>query len=134
MTGIQYQDDASLHRWGRNLGTIAPAVHELAGRHGQLQAEVEQAVAVVNQLAGQGATDVPGAKAVVAEVEAIKAELASIQGQETAAKLKRLAERAEALGALYRSHHETDEGRLNGERGSRAQERRADVGAAEQDT
>lgn len=135
-TMVQHQDDASLQRWGRNLTTIGPAIEEMA-RDADKKAQLAGAIAAsVQKLATQGETDLPAHPTVTAEAAAIAAELKQAQAESEAAvaRLRGLAARADALGASYRRNHEVDEARLNGERGSRAREKRADVGLAEQDT
>lgn len=133
---VQHQDDVSLQRWGRNLTTVSPAIEELAkgaDKHGEVAGAVASAVA---KLASQGEDELPAAPTVVAEAQAIAAELRQVEAEQAAAaqKLRSLMGRADALGASYRRNHETDEARLAGERGGRHRERRADVGHAEQDT
>lgn len=133
---IQHQDDASLQKWGRNLTSVSPALEELA-KSTDSQGQVAGAVAAaVSRLAAQGDDELPAAKAVVAETQAIAAELKQIEAEQAAAaqRLRSLMGRADALGASYKRNHEVDEARLAGERGGRHREKRADVTAAEQDT
>lgn len=133
---IRHDEGSSLQRWGRNLKTIAPAIDELA-TEARKQSDVTDAIAKgVERLATQGENDLPAHPALTAEAEAIAAGLREVRAEEEvrAERLRSLAARAEVLAARYGTQHETDEARLNGERGGRAKERRADVSAAEQDT
>jgi hypothetical protein len=133
---IRHEDDASLQRWGRNLKDIAPALDELATSARQ-QTDVANAVAQsVAKLALQGENDLPAHASLTSEAESIASELRALNAENEvrADKMRTLAARGEALALRYGTQHETDEGRLNGERGSRSQEKRADVGTAEQDT
>ncbi|MFG2165499.1 hypothetical protein [Micromonospora chersina] len=133
---VQHQDDVSLQRWGRNLTTVSPAIEELA-KQADAQGQLAGAVATaVGKLAAQGDDELPAAKTVTAEAQAIAAELKQVEAEQAAAaqKLRSLMGRADALGASYKRNHEVDEARLAGERGGRHRERRADVSQAEQDT
>jgi len=90
---------------------------------------VEALAASIAKLRAQGEDELPADRGLVAEVEAIAAELREIREDDRTAMA-----RAEELGAQYGRAHEVDEARLAGERGGRAREKRADVSAAERDT
>lgn len=131
---VRHDDDASLQRWGRNLKTISPAIEELLQAARQ-QDELAEAIASgVSKLAVQGESELPADRALVAEAEAIAAELRELMTDDRAGRLARLRDRADELVRSYGRLHEVDEARLAGERGGRAREKRADVAAAESDT
>lgn len=131
---VRHDDDASLQRWGRNLKTISPAIEELLQAARQ-QDELAEAIASgVSKLAVQGESELPADRALVAEAEAIAAELRELMTDDRAGRLARLRARADELARSYGRLHEVDEARLAGERGGRAREKRADVAAAESDT
>lgn len=137
-TGLRPNEDSSLQNWGRHqLPAIAPAIHSLAGREARANEDakqVTQGVAKMAQMANDGT--LPADKRLAAETEALAKEMKQIDNEAEALNARRraAAAKAEALPGMYRSQHETDEDRLDTPRGSRAAERRADVGTAEQDT
>jgi hypothetical protein len=135
MTTPTHRDDSSLQGWGRNLGTIAPALEELGRTYTQIHDHDATASAAVQKLATQGETDLPAAKPLTAELTSLAAELKSIADEQEAlnARRRRARDRAEVLPTTYRREHETDEDRLNAPRNGRAAEKRADVTSAEQD-
>lgn len=131
--GVRHDDDASLQRWGRNLRTIAPALEDLAKTAEQTNRLAAAITSGVKRLAGQGEIDLPADPNLVAEAEAIAAELKAIQAEDPTHRLRALAARAEVLAGQYHQRHEVDEARLSGERGGRHKEKRADVSTAEKD-
>jgi hypothetical protein len=133
---VQARDDASLQGWGRDLSSIGPALGELANVGRASAEQAEAAVAGLGRLAALGSDELPADRGLVAEVQGVHAEASRWQAQmaEAAAGLASLSARADGLPAAYRVAHDTDEGRLAGERGGVEREKRADVGRAEQDT
>lgn len=136
MTTPVHKDDASLQAWGRNLRHIAPAYDELGKRYNQVHAEDATAAEALRKIAAQADSDLPVAKPLAAEVQAIAAEAQAIAAaqEELNARRRSLRDRSEVLPTTYRREHETDEDRVNAPRNGRAAEKRADVTAAEQDT
>lgn len=134
--GIARNPDASLQRWGRDLASISPALDELAEGTGRTAETISGAAEAVKALAELGDSELPADRGLVAEAQAIYADLARIAAAQEAlqAQLRQLSTRGDALAASYKRQHETDEARLSGERGGVAREKRADVSAAEQDT
>jgi hypothetical protein len=132
--GIEHQDDASLYRWGRNLGTVSPAVEELAKAARVQEEQLTAVTKAVSQLSVQGESSQPADRAVVSQVQAVQARLAAVAANPVSAELAAIATEAEGLRALYMRRHDGDEGRLSGERGGRHVEKRADVQSGEQDT
>lgn len=130
------RDDASLQAWGRHLGTVAPAVQEVASASSKVTEQDQVVASSLGKLAQMGESDLPASRSLTAEVQAAAAEAKSIADDAAAldARRRALAARAETLPSRYHREHETDEARLRGERGGRHRERRADVSAAEQDT
>jgi hypothetical protein len=133
---IDYSPDSSLQRWGRNLKTVAPALTEQANGMRSRKVEMEAVAGAMRKLSEQGDTDLPADKDVVAEMQRLTRvmEEAAREQAELEAKVRRYAAVAETLGNQYQRQHKMDEDRLNGTRGGRAREKRADVGNAEQDT
>jgi hypothetical protein len=136
MTGIHHSDDSSLQAWGRGLKTIGPALQEIHKQHEAAHQATVAATEAVTKIANQAQSDLPVSRALAAEADSIAAGLRSVQADEEALAKRRAAliGRAEALPGTYNKEHETDEDRLTAPRVSRAAEKRADVGAAEQDT
>lgn len=132
---IQHSDDASLQRWGRNIGSIGQALAEVADVDSKAHEAGKTVTAGIRKLAVQGENDQPASKRLVAELDHIARSSQRIDDEIEAliAQRRALAAQAEALPARYRTDHETDEARLQGERGGRQREKRADVTAAEQD-
>jgi hypothetical protein len=130
---IRYNDDSSLQGWGRNLKTIAPALRDMARRRQALENEEAAAFAAIQNLATQGENDLPAGSAITSEMQNLAAQVRTEQGNSGAARLRRLADQADALPGTYERDHETDEDRMHTPRKSRQHERRADVAAAEQD-
>lgn len=131
-----FAEDSSLQGWGRKLRLIAPAIEEKA-KEDRARAEAGAATTeAISKLAAQGESDLPASKALTAELESIAAEMKKLDAEAAAIAEKRgrLAAQAEVLPAKYRSEHEMDEDRLDGVRGSREREKRADVTNAERDT
>ncbi|WBB94153.1 hypothetical protein [Verrucosispora sp. WMMC514] len=129
-------DDMSLQKWGIVLSDIAPACDEAASELGRQIEAMDALTAGVKQLASYGENDLPAIKPLVAEVEAIAAEQAAIRAEADAlvTRQRRLAARAEVLPGMFNRGHYLDKDRMDGVRGSRRAEKRADVAAAERDT
>jgi chromosome segregation ATPase len=131
-----HNPDGSLQNWGRNLGTVGPALEEVGNVHASARAVHAQATAALQKLAEQAEDDLPVSPVLRAEVSGISSEMrkldAEYEGLQQRAKVLRT--RAEALPGTYKREHETDEDRLAGLRASRTREKKADVTAAEQDT
>lgn len=132
---ISHNDDLSLQAWGRNLRHVGPALEELARQADNHVETGKVATASLKKMATVSDSELPASKLLVAEVEALASESAKLdaEAEEIAKRRRTLIARGEALYITYQREHETDEDRLNNPRTSRAAERRADVGRAEQD-
>ncbi|RKN55978.1 hypothetical protein D7193_15445 [Micromonospora costi] len=133
--GIRITEDMSLQRWGRTLKEIAPAIDEVTTDLNPLVERAGVLATSVKQLATHGENDLPAMKPLVAEVESVASDLAAIKDEAEAvmARYRTLSARAETLHGMYERGHFGDEDRMNGVRGSRAAEKRADIAAAERD-
>lgn len=129
-TGIGYSDDQSLQRWGRNLGTIEQAIAEGARLYAEAEAYKAKLASALSAIRNQAENELPASGRVRADVEALEARARTAS---SADELRAVAADAAALPAVYRNEHEVDEARLNGGRGGREREKRADVTIAEQD-
>ncbi|PZG17825.1 hypothetical protein C1I95_14855 [Micromonospora craterilacus] len=101
------------------------------------QADLLSAVnKAVGDLVTAGQNDLPADPAVVAEVEVVQRELEqAVADHESAlARLRSAAVKADALPGMYKSRHDGDERRLEGERGGVHREMKADVSYAQSDT
>lgn len=127
---LQYSDDQSLQRWGRNLGAAETHAAEVARLYAEAEAAAAEYRQKFGQITTQAETDLP-------TNPRLKAELQDVQAQANRAasadEWRGVSNTAAVLPAVYRSEHDTDEARLETPRTSRAAERRADVSAAEQD-
>lgn len=138
MTDLQPREDSSLQHWGRHLlPKIAPAIQEAAAERSKNTENARNTTAAIKKIA-QMANDgtLPADRRLAAEVDAVAKAHERLDAEQEAldARRRALAAQAEALPAMYRREHETDEDRVNAPRVSRAAEKRADVGYAEQDT
>lgn len=133
---IKHSDDSSLQAWGRGLKTIAPALNAVHEQHKAAHATTAAAAETMTKVANQAQSDLPVSKSLAAEADSIAAGLRALAADEAALEERRkaLISRAESLPGIYAREHETDEDRLRAPRNSRGAEKRADVGAAEQDT
>jgi len=130
MSAPRYDDDASLQRWGANLGSLEAAAAEIAADYARAEEKAAQYQAIVAKLAAQYETELPASNRLAAEVDALRGRA----GQASSAEAWRSVSKDSAtLPATYQREHETDEDRLAGGRGGRHRERRADVSTAEQD-
>lgn len=128
---LQYSDDQSLQRAGRNLRGAEAAAAEVQ----RLYAQAEAAKAAFNtkfgRISHQFENELPAGARLKAEVEATARQA---QAASTADDWRAVAANTASLPAIYTQEHDTDEARLDGsERGGRHKERRADVSYAEQD-
>jgi hypothetical protein len=134
-SGLAFSPDQSLQRFGRNTQRLGPAFQELSKRSTEDATSWSTVANTTRKMAEQAETDLPTSPQLVAHMQGIAA-----RASEAAELYARAAELAASVTAdaesthnLYQREHETDEERLNGGRGGRAREKRADVGYAEQD-
>lgn len=127
---MQFADDQSLQRAGKNLDGAEKAAEEVARKY----AEAEEAAAAYRDAFGkmrdQFETDLPTSPRLVADVQAVHARAGDAT---TADAWRGVAADAAALPGAYRREHETDIDRLDTPRTSHAAEKRADVTTAEKD-
>lgn len=132
---VRHNEDASLQGFGRNvLPKIGPAIRDISVSLQRLEDEAAACVQAVSNIANQAENDLPTSGGLSSEIGVISAKLKALLSESRAAKLRRIADEADALPQRYRRDHETDEDRLDAPRKSRRHERRADVQSAEQDT
>lgn len=134
--GIRIIEDMSLQRWGRTLNEISPSIDEVASDLAKTVEAAQLLTASVKQLSTYGENDLPALKSLVAEVESVAAELDAAKGEAEAVleHYRKVSARAQTLHGMYQRAQYADEDRMNGVRGSRQAEKRADVSAAERDT
>jgi hypothetical protein len=123
----------SLFNWGTKvLPDIPKVIADAAARLKKEEENVRKIIGALNQVASIGEDELPASAVVTSAIRDIEATLNRLP--EVSAGVARAADAAEALYPLYQREHETDQARFDGERGSHAQEKQADVAAGEQDT
>jgi hypothetical protein len=125
--------DADLFAWGRFLGMAPEQLDTAALEAGKAAYRAEQVATALARMAQQGASELPADKTLAAEVEAVAARARkAAQGFEAAqAELRWAQADSESLHQKFRSAHEADLARLEGERAARHIEKKADVGPAD---
>lgn len=132
--GIGAPRGNSLHAWGRTLPKVGEVLDDLKRRHQMLEAEAQALLADVNMLSTLGETNhVRTTRIVVSQLQSIANDLRQIVGYPTSDALAKVIGKSSALWPTYLRDCGADEDRVNGVRGTRAQERNADVRTAEQD-
>ncbi|TDC25054.1 hypothetical protein E1211_31285 [Micromonospora sp. 15K316] len=134
--GIRITEDMSLQRWGRTLREITPSIDEVTTDLSPIVERAGVLAAAVKQLATYSENDLPVLKSLTAEVETVATDLDAIKAEAEAVltRYRAVSARAQELHGMYQRAQFADEDRLNGVRGSRAAEKRADVSSAERDT
>jgi chromosome segregation ATPase len=135
-TGLRPNDDASLRRWGGDLGKIASAIQEVHAEQTKADAGFSQATAALSKIAQQADSDQPASKRLAAEVAALAEQARNIDN-ETAALAERrraLIAQAETLPGTFKSEHERDLDRADFPRNGWQAEKRADLAAMETDS
>jgi len=134
--GIKVREDTSLQAWGRNLKHVEPAIVEVRDGYKPAVERDRAAASALTKMAQQADHDLPVAKPLAAEAEALAREAQAIANEAEALQARRLslANRAAALPKMYDYQHGNDEDRLNEPRNGLAAEARADVRHASQDT
>jgi hypothetical protein len=123
----------SLFNWGNKvLPDIPRIIGEAAARLKREEENVRNIIGALNKVASIGEDELPASTVITSAIRDIEATLNRLP--EVSTGVARAADAAEALYPLYQREHEADQARFDGERGSRAQERQADVAAGEQDT
>lgn len=123
----------SLFNWGNKvLPDIPQVIAEAAVRLKKEEENVRSIIKALGQVATIGEDELPASNAITAALRDIEGMLKRLP--EVSTGVAQAADAAESLYPLYQREHETDEARFAGERGSRAQEKQADVAAGEQDT
>lgn len=128
--GINFEEDQSLQRWGRNLEGLDEYASEVASAFARAEEAAEKYRQVARKISEQAGTELPASPRLIAEVESV-AERS--QHATSADDWKAVAADAGTLPTLYRMEHETDEDRMNNPRVSHQAEMRADVSSALQD-
>ncbi len=128
---INYSDDQSLQRWGRNLSGAAPAAAEVEAAYRRAEELKNQFQTVFGKIREQGESALPASDRLVSEIDSVHNRAAQAS---TAAAWRSVVADAETLPTIYQREHETDEDRVNAPRRSLQAEQRADVRAASQDT
>lgn len=138
LDGLKFADDQSLQRAGRNMHQLAPAAREVQKRFAAAE-ELEEQARLARKRAEEGAeiynehmkkatdqwlTDMPKSGRLQAEAESVRVTAKNAQDSDSWSKV---ANNAAVLPGIYFNEFDTDEGRLNGERGTRPQEARGDV-------
>jgi|WetSurMetagenome_2_1015567.scaffolds.fasta_scaffold1532371_1 hypothetical protein len=131
----EIRDDTSLQGWGRRLAVMSSFLEELK-TPSVAAGEMREAAALTRRFAVHGTDNLPANPRLAAEVETVANGMDSLAAEYEALEERRkmLASQAETLHTQYRSSHEMDEARLNGERAPLQRERLADVQQASQDT
>lgn len=129
---VKTQGAPSLQAWGRCLPTVTAALAEKQQEFRRMEAELGVLAQAVSRLRTQGEDELPASPKLVSLLTDVEASLARLPV--ISELLGRMAGYAEALPSIYRSEHAGDEDRLDGTRGGRDREKRADVTVAEQDT
>ncbi len=127
---LQFKSDQSLQRAGRNLGGTEGAAEEVQRAFAAAEQAKDQFVQTFRQMVEQMENDMPSAPRLRGELQAV---LARAHSATTADEWRAVVADAATLKAVYEREHEMDEERLNGGRGGRNRERRADVSVASQD-
>lgn len=135
-TGLPSNDDASLMRWGADLGKIAPALREVHADQRKADAGFTQATAALTRIARQADSEQPASKRLAAEIEALAAKARELDAEADALAKRRqeLIDHAETLPATFEHEHEHDRARMTEPRNGLQAEQRADIGAAMRDT
>lgn len=127
---LQYTDDQSLQRWGKNLAGTEEAAREVARLYAEAEAAKTRFNTTFGKIKTQAETELPTAHPVMADVESLHTR--AVQASSADA-WRAVAADGATLPTLYRREHETDEDRINAPRRSIEAEKRADVHAASQD-
>lgn len=127
---VQYSADASLQRWGANFKGVDEAAAHVARKYAEAEEEARKFQGAFGKIATQGETELPASNRLVAEVQSVHN---MAQRAHSADEWRRVAADAATLHTTYKRDHDADESRLYAPRKSRAAEKRADLGAAEQD-
>ncbi len=127
---LQFKSDQSLQRAGANLGAAEDAAGEVQRAFASAEAAAYQYVQTFKQMTDQMEHEMPASPRLKAEMQDL---LSRANRARTADEWRAVMASAATLQGLYRREHETDEDRLNGGRGGRDRERRADVTVASQD-
>lgn len=134
--GIQISDDASLRKWGTDLAKISPVIQEVNSAVVKADAAFERAAAALAKIAQQADTDQPASKRLSAEVAALATQARQIAAERAALteRARGLIAQAETLPATFKNEHERDLDRADFPRNGWQAEKRADLGAMEQDS
>lgn len=130
MSNLSHNDDMSLQRWGRNLSAAEHAAEEVQKKYAEAEAAAAQYRAVMEKINTQYQTELPPSHRLSGDLDGV---VSRAKTAVTADEWRAVAADAATLPMTYKREHETDEDRLDGGRGGRAREKRADVGHAEQD-
>lgn len=132
--GVGVPASAGLHLWGRTLPKVEQEANRLRAKLKSVEAEIDAFATDVNALATAGETEqVTSTRTVVAQLQSIATSLRKVIAAPASEPIGKIAGQATALWPTYVRDCGADEDRFQGARGTRRQERNADIGRAESD-
>ena len=132
--GVRVPASAGLHLWGRTLPQVEQEALRLKAKLRTVEAEIDAFATDVAALATIGENEqVRSTRTVVSQLQSIAGSLRRIIAAPASEAIGKIAGQAAALWPTYNRDCAADEDRYQGARGTRRQERNADIGRAESD-